>query len=66
MGIGKKCYCLFAVLSIIVVILIIAALHGYAIADWAVTSWIGGLFIATAVFLCVRCRLKVDEGDDDT
>ena len=64
MNIGKKCYCLFAVLSIIAVILLIAALHGYAIADWTSTSWIGGFFIAIAVFLCVRCRLKEDEEDD--
>lgn len=64
MGIGKKCYCLFAVLSTIAVMLLIAALHGYAIADWTVTSWIGSFFIAIAVFLCVRCRIKEDEGDD--
>ncbi len=63
MSFGKKCYCLFAVVSIIAVILVIAALHGYGIADWAVTSWIGVIYIATAVFLCVRCRLKQDAED---
>jgi hypothetical protein len=65
MSIGKKCYCLFAVISIIAVILLIAAFHDYAIADWTVISWVGGFFIVIAVFLCARCRLKED-ADDDT
>jgi len=59
---GKKCYCLFAVLSSIIVIITIASLHGYSVIDWTVSSWFGGVFIVLAVFVCVRCRISTDEG----
>ena len=60
---GEKCYCLFAVLAAIIVIVLIASLHGYSIIDWTVSSWIGGVFIVLAVYVCVRCRLS--KGEDN-
>lgn len=54
----KKCYCLFAVLTTIAVIILIAALHGYEIADWTISSWIGGIFIVVAVYVCSKCRME--------
>jgi len=58
---GKKCYCLFAALIGIAVIILIATLHGYGVAEWTVTSWIGGIFIVVAAFTCARCRISEDD-----
>ena len=60
---GKKCYCLVAVLAAIAVIILVGLLHGYGIAQWTATSWVGGLFILAAFFFCARCRLAQEEDE---
>lgn len=54
---GKKSYCFFAVMTMVVVMVLMAVMRGYNVAQWDVVSWISGIFIAIAVFVCVNCRL---------
>jgi len=55
---GKKCRCLYAVLTAVVVILLITYIWGYSIGDWTLATWLAAAVIVVTSLLCVICRQR--------
>lgn len=59
---GKKCRCVYAVITAIVAILLITYIWGYSIGDWTLTTWLAAIVIIITSLLCVICRQRGGRG----
>ncbi|MCK4789297.1 MAG: DUF4229 domain-containing protein [Desulfobacteraceae bacterium] len=66
MVITKKCYCLLAVATALVVVVGLAYLQGYQIPEWSLLTFAAIIAIVLAVFVCNRCRQQEDEQDPES
>jgi hypothetical protein len=61
----KKCHCGFVAIAAFILCVLVGYVNGYTLGHWGSFSWIAALFIALAAGLCLRCRQKEDNTDED-
>jgi hypothetical protein len=61
----KECRCGLVAIAAFILCVLIGYLNGYTLGNWGSFTWIAALFIALAAGICVRCRQKEDNTEED-
>ena len=62
----KQCRCGLVAIAAFILCVLVGYMNGYTIGNWGCFAWIAALFIALAAGICIRCRQKEDNSNEDS
>ena len=61
----KECRCGLVAIAAFILCVLVGSLNGYTLGNWGSFAWVAALFIALAAGICIRCRQKEDNTDEE-